>query len=822
MRKLAKVLLVSSLVATLSAMPCLAATEGKKAAGPVAQLAAPAEQDLRVANMFSNDMVLQREKPIRVWGWAKPSSRVTVTLTEDESEARVKAGGEAALARLVDPNEIQQAQRLSEQGKAKPVVRIAYVQENVPPAPSRQADVQAGKDDGYWQVELEALPASFTPKFLVVACGIERVACKNLLIGELWITAGQSNMAWTGARENIWEKQGLILSGLRYTTHSDTWYQPKADLAGHSTWLVCEDGKLDGISVIPYMFGKFVHRNLKVPVGIINVATGGSYGHNWASRAELDKIDLDVIKRMLSATDARVAPWATEQGRAKIMADAKAKFDAKLAEFNKQAEADKAAGKSPGRPPRFIEPGDSRAGGGPGFLFHGRVSSVSRLNIRGALFLQGEQESLAGAMWSQYEPIFPAIIRSFRAAFGQADLPFGIITLQGSGTKANTPEADAVSNGYQNVRDIHYRTHLATPNTGFICAADIGGGVHPDWKRPVAERAAYWALRDVYHAISPPRIRVRKVEFEGNKAYVYFERQAWRADGKTGKQDWAIDDQPVVPDTNDATEPDGFAVAGKDQRWYPTKVAVDPNRKCMVVWSDLVAGPVALRYGWGHFPHANIGEWYDPIPPFRTDTWPVLTVGLGSDEENKADRDRVFDIRNESVRQQMDREIRQSLRDIHTLELKLYGDPKRILASKVARTAAILDEMDAAYFGEEAKRLSAAALADICAQYYKPDGFYPKWMLNWEQAVRLDSLPEAMEKVLAQKELQSQLAAARASLANVRKELAKLPDPKPVTYKLAEPLIERAKKALEKKGIDWRRIVRNNTPITVEDLKAEK
>jgi len=815
-----QILSATGLIVVLFAAPCLAAATGKKGDKKMPVPAGDAAKTLHVANIFSDNMVLQRDMPIRVWGWAKPGATVTITMTENATEARAKAG-DLALARLTDPAEIKKAQKTWEISKDKPAVHIAYAQKNVSPAPSRSVNVRADKETGYWLAELEPLPASFTPKFLIAVSGDARAAFNNILVGELWVTAGQSNMAWAGARENIWEKEGLILNGVRYTTHSDTWYQPKQDLAGRSDWLVCEDGKLRKVSAIPYMFGKFVHRKLKVPVGIINAATGGSYGNNWAARSELEQVEFDVIKRMLAATDARVKPWLTELGRAKILAEARKRFEAQLADWRKEADAAKAAGKRPPRQPAFRDPGDPRGGGGPGYLFHGRVSSVSGLNIRGAIFLQGEQQSLGGAKWSQYEQVFPAIVRSFRAAFRQEKLPFGIITLQGMGRCKNTPEADAESNGYTNVRDIHYRTHLAMPGTGFICAHDVGGGVHPSWKRPVAERAAYWALRDVYGAIAPPRIRVREVRFEGSKARVYFERLAKRVDREKKKAEWVAGKDPVLPGTNDSRDYDGFAVAGKDKRWYPGKVFADRTRKCLVVWSDLLDKPVALRYGWGQYPHANVGGWYDPIPPFRTDAWPVLTVGLGTEEENRGDRYRMFDSRNEAKRLAMDREIRQALRDIHLLELKLYGDPKRILASKVSRMEMTLDEMDAAFFREEAKRLSAAALANICAQYYKPEGFYPKWTLSWEQAVRLDTLPEQMEKILAQKKLQADIQAVRASLANIQDELAKLPDPKPVTYETARPLIERAKKALAKKGIDWRRVTRGDTPLTVEDLKEK-
>lgn len=599
--------------------------------------------EFRVANIFSDNMVLQRDKPIRIWGWAEPKDRVRVMLTEDRTEAVAKAGEAAFVSTLTDKEQKAREQEW-DKSKGKPIVRLAYVQHNVPPARTREVHATAGKD-GYWQVELESLHASFTPKYLVVGCRGRRVAFKNILVGEVWITAGQSNMAWAGARENIWEKEGLILNGLRYTTHRDNWYRPKDDLSQRSDWLVCEDGKLSRVSAIPYMFGKFIHRKLKVPVGIINAATGGSYGNNWASREQLEKIDLQVIKRMLAETDARVGPWTTERGRSKILAEA-------------------------------------------------------------------------------------------RVAFGDPKLPFGIITLQGMGTRGNTPEVDATSNGYTNVRDIHYRTHLAMPHTGFICAHDVGGGVHPNWKRPVAERAAYWALRDVYQAIHLPRTHVKTVQFERSKVRIHFEQQRWGMNRETRQYEWKKDERPVIPRANDGMAHDGFAVAGKDRRWYPAKVTIDWNRRCLVVWSDLVGEPVALRYGWGGYPQANLGDWYDPIPPFRTDDWPVLRVGLGSAEENKLDRSRKFVVRNE--------------------------------------------------------------------------------------AVRLDTLPSTMAAVLQRQSLQKQIAATREALKRIQPELAKLPDPKPVTYELAAPLLNRAKKSLTKRGIDWRRIVRGDTPITAEDLKEQE
>ena len=167
-----------------------------------------AQAELRLANIFNDHMVLQQGKPLKVWGRAKPGSEVAVTLTESEKEARAKAGDEALKREEVKtggPQERQNEYR----------VRITYEEKNAPEFKTIEKKARAGKD-GRWSVELKPLNASFRPKFLCAAAGDEKTALLDVLVGEVWVTAGQSNMAWSGDKTGWLDKQGLLLPGIRY------------------------------------------------------------------------------------------------------------------------------------------------------------------------------------------------------------------------------------------------------------------------------------------------------------------------------------------------------------------------------------------------------------------------------------------------------------------------------------------------------------------------------------------------------------------------------------------------------------------------------
>jgi len=430
--------------------------------------------ELRLANIFGDHMVLQQEKPLTVWGWAEPGAEVTVTLTESVQHA-TDAVGEEALRRQ------QPATETDDEKEPKPIVRIEYVHENAPDFATVTRETKAGPE-GRWSVELDALQASFRPKFLCVTSGDERMALVDLLVGEVWVTAGQSNMAFSGDKTGWIDKEGLLPPGVRYAhTGRNASYRPLDDLPQRVDWLPCTDGHAAGLSTIPYLFGKFLHGQLQVPVGIINAASGGAEGNFWCSLEAMHAIDFWSVKQMMAAHDAAVAAWEDPASRKKILDE--------------------------------------------------------------------------------------------------------------------------------------YEQQYAAEHTGFIVAHDVGRGLHPSWKRPLAERAVHWALRDVYKTIPDKSYSLDRVEYENGRAMVYLVQRGERR--KRTKDGWDVEvvQNPVKLATwsgNDSQYLGGFLIAGADRRWYPAKVEPNAEKKPLEVWSDLVDEPIALRYGWAGYPVANIGPWENP------------------------------------------------------------------------------------------------------------------------------------------------------------------------------------------------------------------
>jgi len=717
-----------------------------------------AQAELRLANIFNDHMVLQRDKPLTVWGWADPGAEVTVTVTESRLEA-IAAGGQEALER-------EQPEAKKAGDDAGPVVQIEYVHENAPAFTTVRRMAKAGAD-GRWSVKLEPLAASFRPKFLCVASGEEEAAILDVLVGEVWVTAGQSNMAYAGDKTGWLDKEGLLLSGLRYSAPPrNASYKALDDMSERASWLPCTDKHAKKLSTIPYLFGKYLHSRLQVPVGIINAASGGAHGNFWCSVERLRTIDFWAVKEMMADRDAAVAAWEDEAARKKLLAEYEKTYAAQRAEWEKAVTAAKADKKRPPAEPKYRPPKGPRDPRKISCLFNGRIAPIGPLAVRGALFLQGEQQVLTWCV-TRYRHIFPRIIASFRDAFGDEKLPFGIITLQGAGhNKLPISELGAV-NRTAIVRDIHYQTHLATPHTGFIPAHDVGRGLHPSWKRPLAERAVHWALRDVYKTIPDQSFSVERVEFENGRAFVHVVQQGERRKRVKGGYEVEKVSNPARIATwsgNDSQYLGGFLIAGADQRWYPAKVLPNNEKKALEVWSDLVDKPVALRYGWGSYPVANIGAWENPLPPFRTDDWPLLESFNVQPELQQKSRSAWYEKLNGGYADGLDRTIRQGSFDAARSEMLLYGNAAKILQRKADRMEAILEEMDAGFYEK--------------AGLWALD--YTDWTIrrcNESRLGQAKNVPEQMAEAMKDKDLQKKIEQLRKALDEYRQAAGRLKTP---------------------------------------------
>ena len=482
--------------------------------------------EFHIANIFADNMVMQRDQPIAFWGKAKANTQITANFAGETSKIATDANGR-------------------------------------------------------WKVTFPARPASFDPLELAIEIDGQGVkGLKNILIGEVWLCGGQSNMAPSGHDNYDLEFPAADSEFVRYTrVESRVAEIPADDLQSREHWAPLVAGKMEERRIAPvaYYFGVRLQRFLKVPVGIINTAVGGTTAEVWASRASLEKHQ-------------ELAPLIEQRGK------------------------------------------------DIGAFFNGAIAPLAELPIRGVLFYQGENNTFD--LYDSYALTFPAVIESWRNNFNDQKLPFGIISLAGNKGMAAAPEPERSMthrHSYTHIRDTHFRTHRSTPHTGLISIHDLGADdMHPQRKRDVGERAARWALAQVYRfgkkefgkgGVYHMAPIYREMKVEGDRALLFFDYDPSIHDTRAGKTYKRL---PVI---DRAREFRGFVIAGADQRFFPAQVKIrqvkdgaDIKDECLEVWSEHVQEPKAVRYAWENQPNANAwGLRGLPVAPFRTDDWPFIT-----------------------------------------------------------------------------------------------------------------------------------------------------------------------------------------------------
>jgi sialate O-acetylesterase len=490
-------------------------------------VAASARADVSVPKVFTPHMVLQRDQMNPVWGWAEPGEEVTVAIGEQKKSAK--------------------------------------------------AD-----DKGAWRVALDPLPAG-GPHVLTIA-GKNTLTIDDVLVGEVWVCSGQSNMQWPVniANDPDLEKMTANYPQIRLITVPNVGTQdPQRDFAGK--WEVCSPETVGSFSAVGYFFGRQLHQTLGVPVGLINNAWGGSACEAWIRRDLLEK-------------DAEYGPLLQRW----------AELEKQYAAYQNAVEKAKLDKSEPPEPPRDLE-GQMRGNARPANIYNGALRPILGYGIRGAIWYQGE--SNAGRAY-QYRKMFPLMIQSWRDEWGQGDFPFFWVQL--ADFLAEKPEPG--DSAWAELREAQTMTLDALPNTGEAVIIDIGEGrdIHPRNKQDVAKRLARWALakmygKDVVHR-SP---RYKAMSAKDGKVTITFEHV-----GPGGL--YSLDTEAVR----------GFAIAGADKAWHVAEAKiVGPD--AVEVSSPAVKDPVAVRYAWADNPVANLygsREIGLPVTPFRTDDWPGVTA----------------------------------------------------------------------------------------------------------------------------------------------------------------------------------------------------
>jgi sialate O-acetylesterase len=512
----------------------------------LAALSSSALAEVTLPALFSNNMVLQQGMRVPIWGKAAPGEKVTVTFCEQTKETRAA-------------------------------------------------------EDGTWRVNLD--PLTYGGPFQLIVKGTNQIVIDNVLVGEVWIGSGQSNMAWTvqNSRNASEEIAAANYPNIRlFTVARASSLTPKDDVTG--AWDVCSPQTVGNFSAVLYFFGRELHKELNVPIGLIHSSWGGTPAEAWVSLEKLAEHPdtqpyVDRVKADLEKYPDLKEQWPKYNA---AWNQAWTEFRRQQDEWRKAAEEAKNQGKE--APPAPVWQGLPGAHYTPSALYNAMIVPLQPFAIRGVVWYQGE--SNAGRAY-QYRTLFPALIQCWREAWGQGDFYFYFVQLANFMAVQTDPnEASA----WAELREAQTMT-LSLPNTGMAVTIDIGeaNDIHPKNKQDVGFRLAQWALAQIFKrdiVYSGPLYESMTVE--GNKIRLRFKHVG---SGLVAR---------------DGGELKGFAIAGEDRKFVWAKAQIDGDT--VVVWADEVPKPVAVRYAWANNPVCNLyNKEGFPASPFRTDDWPGVT-----------------------------------------------------------------------------------------------------------------------------------------------------------------------------------------------------
>jgi sialate O-acetylesterase len=518
-------------------------------------LAAVAAADVKLPAVFSDHMVLQRDMPIKVWGWADPGEKVTVNFASPTGSTVPEFNVE------------------SDAGLKGTISDLSL---------SATADAR-----GAWSVRFPAMKAG-GPLVLKVQ-GNNELIRSDVLVGEVWVGSGQSNMQMTvgSSADAAAEIAAAEYPRIRlFTVDRKTAQTPQKNCQG--AWALCSPKTVGGFSAAAYFFGRSLHQELKVPVGLIDSSWGGTPIEAWTSLRVQQGVP--ELAGTIAWFKKVMADWNPEK--------AQQQYQAQLAEWGKAVEKAKAEHKpEPGRPWPPQDPHTSP--NSPGRLYNGMIVPLAFFAIRGAIWYQGESNAGNAKLYGLQ---LRTMIANWRKLWGEPGMEFLFVQLPNFLPPQKNPSE---TGGWPLIREQFFQT-LAVPHTGMAVTIDIGDAadIHPKNKQDVGKRLAQWALAKVYgrHVVAcgPLYKSMRK---QGDAIELKFD---YAGGGLEAKGGGALR---------------GFAIAGADKKFVWASAVIDEGKK-VIVSSPEVKDPQAVRYGWANNPDCNLVNRVGlPASPFRTDNW---------------------------------------------------------------------------------------------------------------------------------------------------------------------------------------------------------
>ncbi|MEM9280228.1 MAG: sialate O-acetylesterase [Verrucomicrobiota bacterium] len=520
----------------------------------------PALAEVRLPNLFGDHMILQQETSNAIWGWAEPGETVTV-----EASWGTNA--------------------------------------------STKAD-----NDGKWMLFLET-PAFGTRHTLTIRAENE-ITISDVAIGEVWLCAGQSNMGWSTG--NSFEAEGeaeVSLPDLRlFRSAREHWHEPLDENRDRlARWKPCDPESAAETSAVSYYFGKTLHQELGVPVGIIQRAYAGTPIEGWMPW-ELQQNDLRALAHR-EELDASATRQRERQGES--TEQALATFGQELADYDALIDAGETMknGARSLSPPIITRPADL-GHQYPQHIYNAMIVPVRPYGIRGMIWYQGERNSKNAPQAAHYRQQLATMIGHFRESWHQesnghvADsFPFQLTQLP-SWNSQQTEPVEGVEASWAVNRESMRLAAQEIPNIGVAVTIDTGDAVelHPKNKKPIGIRHALLALESTYGKEvvgSGPQFQNHEIA-DGQVTLRFDSMGGGLSSGRDGKLD-------------------AFAVAGQNQEWHWAEAEIKGDS--VIVQSGSVPDPVAVRYAWAMNPSGrNLLYNRDGLPasPFRTDEWPLF------------------------------------------------------------------------------------------------------------------------------------------------------------------------------------------------------
>ncbi len=487
----------------------------------IALFGLPLAADVKLPAILSDHMLIQQQMPVRIWGKAGASEKIAVEMNGQHASAI--ADGSGAWEAFLPP-------------------------------------MNAG---GPYEMKIQ---------------GANQIVVHDVLIGEVWVGSGQSNMELPMTRVNDAEAEigAANYPQIRlFTVKKKVSDTPLEDVEG--AWSLCTPESTRNFSAVGYFFSRYIHQNRHVPVGFIHSSWGGTPAQSWTTRPVMDANPL--LKSILEEWDQTLSAYPA----------ANEKYEKQLAEYKSKAAAAKAEGKpAPTAPRPPAGPGHQNT---PGGLWNGMIAPITPYAIRGVLWYQGESNADPKHAFP-YRYLFRSMIEDWRHEWAQGDFPFLFVQL-----------ASFHSNGTWPVLRESQTDALELRNTGMAVIDDIGesGNIHPKDKQDVGKRLALAAQAIAYgENIEYSGPMFRELTREANRLRVYFDHTGKGLDSRGGEK--------LL----------GFEIAGKSGDYVPAEARIDGST--VVVSCDQVAEPARVRYAWSDDPKATLENREGlQASPFRAD-----------------------------------------------------------------------------------------------------------------------------------------------------------------------------------------------------------